>query len=172
MKIFRIFHYVISDDSGFRYPKLDLTGTRKQPKNESSFLNRGPAVGACNIFFIYNKKIFRETELKKNSISKWKIANFNKMKNFPSNWREFRIDISANVRILFFIGSLSTCFWSKISIISTFAKFTYGSKKIKVKLNGFLKKQGVEVWLPWSKIILTKECRLIVCHVQMLIWLQ
>ena len=29
-----------------------------------------------------------------------------------------------------------------------------------------LKKQGVEVWLPWSKIFLTKGCRLIVCQVQ------
>ena len=28
------------------------------------------------------------------------------------------------------------------------------------------KKQGVEVWLPWSKIILTKGCRLVVCQVQ------
>ena len=39
-------------------------------------------------------------------------------------------------------------------------------KKIKEKITWVFKKQGVEVWLPWSNIILTKGCRLIVCQVQ------
>ena len=30
----------------------------------------------------------------------------------------------------------------------------------------------MEVWLLWSKIILTKGCRLVLCQAQMLIWLQ
>ena len=34
------------------------------------------------------------------------------------------------------------------------------------------KKKWVEVWLPWSKILLTKGSRLIFYQVQMLIWLQ
>ena len=38
--------------------------------------------------------------------------------------------------------------------------------KFKGKIKWVFKKQGVEVWLPWSKIFLTKGCRLIVCQVQ------
>ena len=51
------------------------------------------------------------------------------------------------------------------------AKFMYPKKDL-IFTGFFLKKQGVEVWLLWSKFISTKECRLLLCQVQMLIWLQ
>ena len=63
----------------------------------------------------------------------------------------------------------STSSITKISIIyllKILQNLPMNPKIFKGKIKWVFKMQGVEVWLPWSNIILTKGCRLIVCQVQ------